>query len=76
MIALIQQIVGASKANGIRAALHCGTPSYAARAIAWGYDMATESGDSRQLVAAAAASVAKFRDLTKGEAKAAAKGGY
>ena len=33
MIAALQEIVAACKANGIRAALHCGTPEYAARAI-------------------------------------------
>ena len=76
MIALIQQIVAACKANGIRAALHCGTPDYAARAIKWGYDMTTVSGDSRLMAAAASASVAKFRDLTKGRAKIAIKEGY
>jgi 4-hydroxy-2-oxoheptanedioate aldolase len=76
MIALIQRIVVVCKANGIRAALHCGTPDYAARAIGWGYDMTTVSGDSRLLAAAASASVAKFRALTKGVAKAAEKEGY
>jgi 4-hydroxy-2-oxoheptanedioate aldolase len=76
MIALIQQIVAACKANGIRAALHCGTPDYAARAIKWGYDMTTVSGDSRLMAAAASASVAKFRDLTKGRATIAIKEGY
>lgn len=76
MVALIQQIVAACKANGIRAALHCGTPDYAARAIGWGYDMTTVSGDSRLLAAAASATVTRFRDLTKGEAQAAAKEGY
>ena len=32
MIAALKEIVAACKANGIRAALHCGTPEYAARA--------------------------------------------
>lgn len=76
MIALIQQIVAACKANGIRAALHCGTPDYAARAIGWGYNMTTVSGDSRLLAAAAAASVTRFRELTKGKAQAEAMEGY
>jgi 4-hydroxy-2-oxoheptanedioate aldolase len=63
MIATLQEIVAACKTNGIRAALHCGTPEYAARAISWGFDMTTVSGDSRLLAGAASASVAKFRQL-------------
>ena len=77
MIALIQRILAACKANGIRACLHCGTPAYAARAIGWGFDMTTVSGDSRLLAAAAAASVKTWRDLTRaaGQADTAAEGG-
>ena len=63
MISALHQIVAACKANGIRAALHCGTPEYAVRAIGWGFDMTTVSGDLRLLAAAAGASVAKFRQL-------------
>jgi len=76
MIAALKDILAACKANGIRAALHCGTPEYAARAIGWGYDMTTVSGDSRLLAGAAAASVAKFRQLTGESAAPAHKGGY
>lgn len=77
MVAALQRIVAACKAAGIRAALHCGTPDYAAKAIGWGYDMTTVSGDSRLLAAAAAASVARFRDLTGSGAPApSAKGAY
>jgi 4-hydroxy-2-oxoheptanedioate aldolase len=64
MIAALKEIVAACKTNGIRAALHCGAPDYAARAIEWGFDMTTVAGDSRLLAAAAGASVAKFRQLT------------
>ena len=63
IVALIQRIAHACKRNGRRAALHCGTPVYAARAIGWGYDMTTVGGDSRLLAAAASASVAQFREL-------------
>jgi 4-hydroxy-2-oxoheptanedioate aldolase len=76
MIDLIQQIVAACKSNGIRAALHCGTAEYAARAIGWGYDMTTVSGDSRLLAAAASASVSKFRELTKGGTAIPSQEGY
>jgi 4-hydroxy-2-oxoheptanedioate aldolase len=76
MIALIRRIVDVCKANGIKAALHCGTADYAAKAIEWGYDMTTVSGDSRLLAGAAAASVASWRKLTAREPAAAAKGTY
>lgn len=87
MIAALQAVVAACRRNGIRAALHCGTPAYAARAIGWGYDMTTVGGDARLLAAAAGASVAAFRDLTRAApaaasapapapAPAGAKGGY
>ena len=78
MIEALHTIVAACRKFGKRAALHCGTPDYAARAIEWGFDMTTVAGDSRLLAAAAQASVARFRDLT-GKTKiavAAGKGGY
>jgi 4-hydroxy-2-oxoheptanedioate aldolase len=65
MIDALKKIVDACKKNGIRSALHCGTPEYAARAIAWGFNMTTVSGDSRLLAGAAQASVQRFRDLAK-----------
>ncbi len=76
MIEALKTIVAACKRNSIRAALHCGTPEYAARAIGWGFDMTTVSGDSRLLAAAAAASVAKFRDAVGHIAGADQKGAY
>ena len=63
MIDALKKIVAACKKAGIRCALHCGTPDYAARAIAWGFDMTTVSGDSRLLAGAAQASVSRFREL-------------
>ena len=65
MIEALQKIVAACKKNNIRAALHCGTPEYAARAIGWGFNMTTVGGDSRFLAAAAGAAVAGFRKLTE-----------
>ena len=44
MIEALQTIVAACKGHGIRAALHCGTADYAARAIGWGFDMTTVVG--------------------------------
>jgi 4-hydroxy-2-oxoheptanedioate aldolase len=75
MIAAIKSILVACKKNGKRAALHCGTPDYAAKAIGWGFDLTTVGGDSRFLAAAAGAAVTKFRDLTAGSAKTE-KGAY
>lgn len=63
MIEVIQRILKAAKDAGIRACLHCGTPEYAARAIAWGFDLVTISGDSRLLAAASAASIKTARGL-------------
>jgi len=76
MIAALHKIVATCKANGIRAALHCGTPGYAARAIGWGFDMTTVSGDSRLLAGAAAASVAKFRELVGQDKVKTERGAY
>ena len=77
MIEALQKIVAACRKAGIRAALHCGTPDYAARAISWGFDMTTVSNDVRMLAGAAEANVRKFRELTGGAGSAvSAKGGY
>lgn len=76
MIDALHRIVAACKANGIKAALHCGTADYAARAIEWGFNMTTVAGDSRLLAAAAAASVGRFRELTGRVAAAGEKGAY
>jgi 4-hydroxy-2-oxoheptanedioate aldolase len=38
MISALHDIVAACEANSICAALHCGTPEYAARAIEWGFN--------------------------------------
>lgn len=76
MIEALHRIVAACKANGIKAALHCGTADYAARAIDWGFHMTTVAGDSRLLAAAAAASVGRFRELTGRVAAAGEKGAY
>lgn len=65
MIDALKRIVAACRKSGIRCALHGGTPEYAARAMAWGFDMSTVSGDSRLLAGAAQASVQRFRELAK-----------
>ena len=67
---MIQRILAAAKGAGIRACLHCGTPEYAAKAIGWGFDLTTVSGDSRLLAAASAASVKSVRSLLAGSSPA------
>ncbi len=63
MVAVIKRILAAAKGAGIRACIHCGTPDYAAEAIAWGFDMVTVSNDVRLLAGAAGASVRRTRAL-------------
>ncbi len=63
MVAAIKEVLAAAHAAGIRAALHCGTPEYAARAVGWGFDMVTVSSDVRLLTAAASDSVGRTREL-------------
>lgn len=76
VIEALKTIARACKRHGIRAAIHCGNADYAARAIAWGYDMTTVGGDTRFLAGAAGASVARFRELAGGAAEARKEGGY
>jgi len=65
MIEAIKTILQAAHRAGKRAALHNGTPDYAAEAVGWGFDFVTVSNDVRLLAGAAEASVRKFRDLTQ-----------
>lgn len=76
MIDLIRQIQRACKLRGIHAGIHCGTSQYAARAVEWGFDLTTVSGDSRLLAAGAAASVKQWRDLVDRSTPAVVAEGY
>ena len=79
MVDAIQKILASAKAHGIACGLHCGTPGYAARAIAWGMDMVTISGDARLLAAAAKDSLAQLKQYRGGgeaAARADTSGGY
>jgi len=71
MIEALRKIADAAARAGIAAALHCGTPAYACRAVEWGYNMVTIASDARFLAAAAGATVKSFRAQT-GETEAAA----
>lgn len=63
MVAAIHRIRTAAKGAGTRAALHCGSSDYAARALGWGFDMVTLLNDVRLLAASAGESVARTRRL-------------
>ncbi|MEM6891638.1 MAG: aldolase/citrate lyase family protein [Pseudomonadota bacterium] len=63
VIEAIQRIVSVAHDRGIRAALHCASPEYAARAIGWGYDMVTIGTDSVILAQGAAQVTKAFRSL-------------
>ncbi len=76
IIAALRRIAVVCKENNLRAALHCGSPDYAARAIGWGYEMTTLGGDSRFLAAGAGAAVASFRKLTETVGSKGEKGVY
>lgn len=51
IVAALQRIAATCQVGGVIAALHCGTPAYARRAIGWGYRMVTVGGDTRFLSA-------------------------
>ena len=77
MVTAIQEILAAAHAAGVRAALHCGTPDYAARAVGWGFNMVTISSDARLLSAAAFDSVGRTRELIGATRSASPRhGGY
>jgi len=61
MLDTITKIREAAHSAGIRACLHCGSPDYAAGAVAQGFDMVTLLNDARLLASAASASVAQTR---------------
>jgi 4-hydroxy-2-oxoheptanedioate aldolase len=63
MVDAIRTILARAHDAGIRACLHCGTPAYGAKAIAWGFDLVTLSNDVRLMAGAAKASVDQTRQL-------------
>jgi 4-hydroxy-2-oxoheptanedioate aldolase len=66
MVEAIQRVLEKSHKAGIRACLHCGAPTYAAKAVGWGFDLVTISNDVRLLAGAAQVSVAAARQLIEG----------
>jgi 4-hydroxy-2-oxoheptanedioate aldolase len=74
LVAAIHEVLQAAHRAGVRAALHTGTPDYAAKAVGWGFDLVTLSNDVRLLAGAAGASVARFRGQLEPAAPAAGTG--
>ena len=70
MTEVIMKILNAAKSAGIRAGIHCGSSTYAATAIGWGFDFTTLSNDVRLLAAGASEMVIEARGLISGEKKA------
>lgn len=64
MIAVIKRIAETARANNLQAALHCGSPEYAAQAIGWGYTMVTVQSDANFIANGARAMIGTFRNLT------------
>lgn len=73
---VIGRILAATKAAGLRAGIHCLSPEYAAAAIARGFDLVTIANDVRLLASAAAASVARARELVGASGPAARPAAY
>jgi 4-hydroxy-2-oxoheptanedioate aldolase len=63
IVKAIQTICKKSHEAGIKAAIHTGTPAYAAKAVSWGFDLVTILNDVRLLASAAQASVSAARKL-------------
>lgn len=67
MIEVIQKILATAHGAGIKAALHCGSPGYAAKAIGWGFDLVTVLNDARLLAMASKSAVDETRSLLAGD---------
>ena len=63
IVKAINKILTAAHSADIYAAVHCGTPEYAAKAIGWGFNMVTISNDVQLLSNAASNSVDRTREL-------------
>jgi 4-hydroxy-2-oxoheptanedioate aldolase len=61
VMSAIETILGAAKAAGIKAGMHCMMPDYARSMAAKGFDFVTLANDARMLAAEAAARVGAYR---------------
>ncbi|NNE88823.1 MAG: 2,4-dihydroxyhept-2-ene-1,7-dioic acid aldolase [Silicimonas sp.] len=63
MIEVIQSLLATAHDAGIHACIHTASASYAAKAIGWGFDLATVATDVALLVNGARSTLAEARDL-------------
>ncbi|APH74480.1 HpcH/HpaI aldolase family protein [Aquibium oceanicum] len=61
MLAMIERVRHACKANRIAACIHCGDPAYAVHMAAAGFNLTTIGSDARFVEAGAKAAVGRFR---------------
>ena len=61
VVEAIETILGAAKAAGIRAGIHCGSSVYARKMIALGFDLVTVGSDVRMLSAGLTVAVGEMR---------------
>ena len=62
LLAVIERIRDAAHRNGLAAAIHCGSPTYAADMAKRGFRLVTVGSDARFIEAGARQAVATFRD--------------
>ncbi len=65
LLEAIKRILDASKNADILAGIHCGTPEYAADAIAWGFDFVTVSNDTSLVANGAATCLSTLHSCLK-----------
>jgi 4-hydroxy-2-oxoheptanedioate aldolase len=68
MLRIFDRVIEAATSRGLNAGIHCGTASYAARAIGMGFRLVTILNDSGLLAIAARAAVAQVRRESNGVA--------
>ena len=66
MIEVIQSLLATAHDAGIHACIHTASAAYSARAIGWGFDLATVATDVKLLVDGASAALEECRSLLKG----------
>jgi 4-hydroxy-2-oxoheptanedioate aldolase len=68
MLAIYERIIAACERRGLKAGIHCGTSSYATRAIGMGFRLVTMINDVSLLAMAAKSAVAQIREGSGGVA--------
>jgi 4-hydroxy-2-oxoheptanedioate aldolase len=66
MVEVIQSLLATAHDAGIKACIHTASAAYSAKAIGWGFDLATVTADVKSLVDGSSAALAECRALLKG----------